>query len=84
MKCSKLNTALASLCQIALLHLSSANRIDTDYIRMSLILRIFFELGFLGIKMPADSREIYRFSSEFPDRKTSLEKSEIYRAVSHD
>ena len=68
----------------ALLHLSSANRIDTDYIRMSLILRIFFELGFLGIKMPADSREIYRFSSELPDRKTSLEKSEIYRAVSHD
>lgn len=68
----------------ALLHLARAYAVDTDYVRMRLCIDIFYELGLLGVILPTDEREIYRFSLEEKDKKTDLSRSVIYRALNKD
>lgn len=65
----------------ALLHLARGRGIEIGYIQLKIILDIFSQLELLGIRLPSDEREIYRFHAEITDKKTNLEKSALFRSV---
>lgn len=65
----------------SLLRIASAQKIDTDYVRLRLTLEVFAQLGLLGTVTPKGDGGIYRFHLDGRDSKTELENSVIYRAL---
>ena len=66
----------------ALLHLSRAYGIKTDYTRLRLILDVLSELSLLGTELPKDEREIWCFGLTQNETKTDLTYSPTFRALS--